>query len=197
MAFLGLIFIGLLFGVMLSGIAVGFVVIRSGGPLKESLFGTNARMPALKAPGAADDGAAEPDKRQKALMEELRVTQRLVDQGRIERETFAAESKARQAGLEKLQQQLGERDLRIEELEALVAALREKNEALLTQLSERTEELSRVSLELKDVRTEIEVAESGTTVTNSQVARLQQERDQLAALVAKYRAHLKSGRPAA
>ena len=61
-----------------------------------------------------------------------------------------------------------------------------RQEALLADLDGRTEELSRISLELRDARTELEVAESGTTLTSTQMVDLQRERDELAGLLEEY-----------
>jgi len=199
MAVLGLIFIGLLFGLLLAGLAVGFVVVRSGGPVKEALFGADGKLPALrvKAPAAPDAAAGDTGQRHKAMLEEMRVLQRLVDQGQVERQQYATERREAQAELDKRQQQIAERDARIDELSAALGEAGRAKDELLAQLGARTEDVARLSVEIKDLRTELAVVESGTSVTTSQVARLQEERDQLAALVAKYRAHLKSGRPAA
>ena len=70
MAFAGLIFIGLLFGVILGASVVGFIVVRSGGPLKESLFGDGSRKHPFGSPPKAPELIAETDLRQKALLEE-------------------------------------------------------------------------------------------------------------------------------
>lgn len=189
MAVLGLIFIGLLFGLLLSGLAVAFVVVRAGGPVKESLFGTDGRLPVLgkKAPAPAPEPAGGSDRRFQAMQEEMRVLQRLVDQGQVERQQFNAERKEFQAELDRRQQHLAERDARIGELTAAAGVARQRAEELQQQLGARIEEISRLSVELKDVRTELSVAESGTAVTTAQVARLQLERDQLAALLDKQR----------
>ena len=66
---------------------------------------------------------------------------------------------------------------------------------LMAQLSKRTEELSKVSLQLKDARTELDVSESGSTVTSAQVSQLQRERDELAALVDSLRPRRTAGQP--
>ena len=71
MAFAGLIFIGLLFGVILGGGVVAFIVVRAGGPLKESLFGDDARKPAFKGAPGGPEVPPEADTRQKALLEAL------------------------------------------------------------------------------------------------------------------------------
>ena len=181
MAYLGLIGIGLLFGLVLSGIAVAFIIMRSGeGPLKESLFGSDSRAPAFPAANRPTEIAPEADKKIKTLLEELRVTQRLVDQGRVEREQFLTAAKAGKAEIDTLRERVVEREAQIESLQAHL-------KELLADLDMRSEELARLSLELRDTRTELEVAESGTALTSTQMLDLQRERDELAGLIEEYR----------
>jgi chromosome segregation ATPase len=187
MAYLGLIGIGLLFGLMLSGIAVAFIIMRAnGGPLKESLFGADSRAPAFPGANNKPEVTPEADKKIKSLLEELRVTQRLVDQGRVEREQFLNAAKAGKAEIDALRERVAERDAKIDSLQTAIKDAAVRQEALLADLDGRTEELSRVSLELRDARTELEVAESGTTLTTTQMVDLQRERDELAGLLEEY-----------
>ena len=69
MAYAGLIFIGLLFGIILGGSVVGFIVVRAGGPLKESLFGDTGRHHPFSSAPKGPELALEADTRQKALLE--------------------------------------------------------------------------------------------------------------------------------
>lgn len=188
MAFAGLIFIGLLFGIMLSGIVVGFIVIRSGGPLKESLFGDAGRLPAFGSSKPARE-AQQPDidGRVPALQEELRVLQKLVDQGRGEREEAAKAGRLASDEIAELEKQIAARDGRIHELEAAQREARDHTDGLLAELSARSEALSTVSLQLKDLRVEFEVSESGSSLTTAQIDQLQRERDELAAMVEQLR----------
>jgi chromosome segregation protein len=188
MAYLGLIGIGLLFGLVLSGIAVAFIIMRSGdGPLKESLFGSDSRAPAFPGANKPAELAPEADKKIKTLLEELRVTQRLVDQGRVEREQFLNAAKAGKAEIDALRERVAEREAQIENLQLQLKESAVRQDALLAELDRRTEDLSRLSLELRDARTELEVAESGTALTNTQMLDLQRERDELAGLIEEYR----------
>lgn len=195
MAFAGLIFIGLLFGVILGGSIVGFLVVRAGGPLKESLFGDGARMPAFKGVPPVPEVAPEADARQKALLEELRITQKLLDQGRVEREENARVAKAAADELAALRKQIDDRNLRIQALEASLSESTLRVDSALAQLSDRSEQLAKVSLQLKDARMELDVSESGSSVTTSQISQLQQERDELAALVEQLRPRRQASRP--
>lgn len=187
MAYLGLIGIGLLFGLVLSGIAIAFIIMRSGeGPLKESLFGNDSRAPAFPGANKVPEVAPETDRKIQTLLEELRVTQRLVDQGRVEREQFLNAAKAGKAEIDALRGRVAERDAQIECLQSGLKDAAVRQEALLADLDARTEELSRISLDLRDARTELEVADSGTTLTTTQMADLQRERDELARLLDQY-----------
>ena len=195
MAFAGLIFIGLLFGVMLSAMVVGFIVVRSGGPLKESLFGDASRAPAFASSPPGPELSPEADKRHKALLEELRISQKLIDQGRVEREQHDKAIKAVEADVLGLRNQITDRNLRIQALEASLAEATLRVDSLSCQLVERTEILSKVSLQLKDTRTELDVSESGSSLTTSQISQLQRERDELATLVDQLRPRRTASHP--
>jgi chromosome segregation ATPase len=195
MAFAGLIFIGLLFGVILGGGVVAFIVVRAGGPLKESLFGDDARKPAFKGATPGPEATAEPDARQKALQEELRITQKLLDQGRAEREQHEKAMKAAAEEMAVVRNQIADRNLRIQALEGSLREATLRVDNALAQLSERSEELAKASLQLKDARLELDIAESGSTVTSSQISQLQRERDELAALVEQLRPRRQVSRP--
>jgi len=195
MAFAGFIFIGLLFGVLLSAIVVGFVVVRSGGPLKESLFGGGDLKLPFGSPPPAPEIKIEADNRYRALVEDLRVSQKLLDQDRVLREQNAAAAKATAAEIEVLRGQVTDRDARIAGLDTSVREANARIDELLGQLSMRTEELGKVSLQLKDARTELDVSESGSTVTSAQISELQRERDELAALVDSLRPRRTAGQP--
>lgn len=195
MAFAGLIFIGLLFGVILGGSVVAFIVVRAGGPLKESLFGDDARKPAFKGAAGTPEATPEADTRLKALLEELRVTQKLLDQGRVEREENTKAARAAADEMAVLRRQIADRDIKVQELEGSLRAATLRVDNALAQLSERSEELAKVSLQLKDARMELDVSESGSTVTTSQISQLQRERDELAALVEQLRPRRQVSRP--
>lgn len=183
MAFAGLIFIGFLFGIILGGSVVGFIVVRAGGPLKESLFGDSARNHPFSKPPKGPELPPEADTRQKALLEELRIMQKLLDQGRVEREQYEKAVQGLAADMAGMTSQIAERDARIQALESSVREATQRMENLTNQLNDRTEELAKVSLQLKDTRMELDVTESGSLVTSSQINQLQRERDELAALV--------------
>lgn len=182
MAFAGLIFIGLLFGIVLSASVVGFIVVRSGGPLKESLFGDGAGRPAFEGVPATAVAAGEAERRQK-ITEELRVAHKLLDQCRVERVEADAAAASSAAEITALRKQLADREAMIESLQGAAAGFTAGLEALRTELAARTEELANVSMQLEDTRLELDVKESGSAFTTSQINRLQQERDELAALV--------------
>jgi len=195
MAVAGFIFIGLLFGILLSAIVIGFIVVRSGGPLKESLFGNAADKLPFGSPPPVRDISIDAENRCRALTEDLRVAQRLLDQDRVLREqnaTAARESAAEIAGLKDL---VAERQSKIEALEAALREAASRVDDLMSQLSQRTDELSKVSLQLRDALTEIDVSETGESVTALQIRQLQRERDELAAQVERLRPRPTAGLP--
>jgi chromosome segregation ATPase len=91
--------------------------------------------------------------------------------------------------------QIADRDLRIQALEGSLREATLRVDNALAQLSERSEELAKASLQLKDARLELDVAESGSTVTSAQISQLQRERDELAALVEQLRPRRQVSRP--
>ncbi|MDH5275229.1 MAG: hypothetical protein OEW88_02275 [Gammaproteobacteria bacterium] len=195
MAFAGLIFIGFLFGVLLSGIVIGFIVVRSGGPLKESLFGDAAAKMPFGSPPPPRETSIDADNRCKALLEDLRIANKLLDQDRVLREQNARSAKEAAAEIDALRNQVADRQSQIGVLEASLREAGTRIADLVSQLSERTEELSTVRLQLKDARTQLDVSESGETVTSIQISQLQRERDELAALVDRLRPRPVAGRP--
>jgi chromosome segregation ATPase len=91
--------------------------------------------------------------------------------------------------------QIADRDLRVQALEGSLREAMLRIDNLMTQLSERTEEYATVSLQLKDARMELDVTESGSSVTASQITQLQRERDELAALVDQLQPRRATSRP--
>ena len=119
----------------------------------------------------------------------------MLDQDRVLREQIAAAAKAAAAEIEVLRKQVADRDARIAGLETSVREANARIDELVAQLSQRTEELSKVSLQLKDAKTELDVSESGATVTSAQISELQRERDELAALVDSLRPRAQPAKP--
>jgi chromosome segregation ATPase len=187
MAFAGFIFIGLLFGVLLSAIVIGFIVVRSGGPLKESLFGNAADKLPFGSPPPAREISIDAENRCRALLEDLRIAQKLLDQDRVLREQNATAAREAAAEIDALKVQLADRQSKIGVLEGQLREAAARTDDLMRQLSDRTDELAKVSLQLRDARTEIEVSETGESVTALQISQLQRERDELAAQVERLR----------
>ncbi|TFG83683.1 MAG: hypothetical protein E4H19_11305 [Chromatiales bacterium] len=174
---------------------VGFIVVRSGGPLKESLFGDAAGKLPFGTPPRAPEPANDADNRCKALLEDLRIAQKLLDQDRVLREQGTSAAKESAAEIEALRNQVADRRSQIGVLETSLREAGSRIDDLLGQLSDRTDDLSKVSLQLRDARTQLDVSESGETVTNIQVSQLQRERDELAELVERLRPRPAASRP--
>lgn len=189
MAALGFLVMGVLFGLALSIVLGTFLIILQSEENRALLRA--GRLPILHLLGLRSEPPPEkrPDlePRLRAVQDELRVTQRLVDQARVEREGREAERKALDEELAALRTQLDDRARQVEELQAAVELARERTRILEEDVSMRSDELSRANTTLKDLRTELDVVQSADGVTVSQVARLQKERDALAGLVTKLR----------
>jgi chromosome segregation ATPase len=198
-ASLGFLVMGLLFGLAMALVLGAFLVLLQTAENRALLRA--GRLPILHLLGLRHEPPPEkrPDlePRLRALQEELRVTQRLVDQARVEREARQAEQRQRDEELATLRAQLAERTARCEELAAVVAGEQDRARGLEEQVSTRSDELSRANMTLKDLRTELDVVQSGDSVTASQLERLRQERDALAALVGKLRQALAAARAGA
>ena len=94
-----------------------------------------------------------------------------------------------------LRKQIADRDIKVQALEGSLREATLRVDNALAQLSDRSEELAKVSLQLKDARMELDVNESGSIVTTSQMSQLQRERDELAALVEQLRPRRQVSRP--
>ena len=119
----------------------------------------------------------------------------LCERGRGEREEHDKAVKAAAEEMAVVRNQIADRDVRIQALEGALREATLRVDNALAQLGERTEELAKVSLQLKDTRLELDVTESGSTVTSSQISQLQRERDELAALVEQLRPRRQVSRP--
>jgi chromosome segregation ATPase len=184
MAALGFLLMGLLFGIALTAVMGVFLILlaspehraelRAGRLPYRQLLGLEARV--------VPERRAEPDPRLQALQQELKVTQRLVDQARAAREAHQAEVQRLNDELVELRSQLAARDEVYRETQATLDRELERARDLEQDVSTRADELSRANSELKDLRIELDVLQSGEGMTATQVQRLQKERDALVVL---------------
>ena len=119
----------------------------------------------------------------RALQEEVRVMQRLMDKERVERETQAAEMRKAQDEIVALRAAVSERDERMVSLDAALRDETAKTGKLREELAERSALLARSQQDNKDLETELSVAQSGAglSAVSDEIARLRAERDALMA----------------
>lgn len=188
MAFAGFVFIGVIFGFVLAGILGLFLVMRIGGPLKERLAGDLAgaagRRGADARSGGAAPGQSELAQRVRSLQEEVKVTHRLMEQGRDALKARSEELARVAAELEAARGAVRERDEALARIRKSQEQERAEMDVLRSLLVEREASLMQTTLQLRDIETERGVAEAGADVFSDQVSRLEQERDELARRVA-------------
>lgn len=119
----------------------------------------------------------------RGLEADLRVAQRTADQARTERESLTAELASTAGELAALRDKAVRSDEQIKKLKAEVQHECGKTARLRQELADRAEEMVRTHVQLRDVRTELGVTQVGSDVVMDQITRLEQERDELNALV--------------
>jgi chromosome segregation ATPase len=186
---MAMLIVGLLIGVALTVTVAAFGVLSMDGRFRDNVRAAmnecrnrlTGRHPRAQNVGPAR--SVEGDARIRALQEEVRVMQRLMDQARVERETQAEES--RRAGAEILtlrgllaerEEQLGSRNAALAEATAAAARARE-------ELAERSAELARSRRDAKGLETELGILQSGDGLgaISDEIAHLTRERDELKA----------------
>ncbi len=181
--------VGLLFGVALTVTVALFGILSMDGRFRENLVAAASecrnRLTGRHRRGqaSAPSRGIESDTRLRALQEEVRVMQRLMEQARVEREAQAEESRRAGAEVAALRGLLTEREAQVS---ARDAALAETTAAVITareQLADRSAELARSRREAKDLETELGIVQSGTGLGafSEEIARLTRERDELRA----------------
>lgn len=184
MASLGFLLMGLLFGIALAALLGLFLVLLASAENRAELRA--GRLPYRQLlglePRVVPERRSEPDPRLQALQQELKVTQRLVDQARVQREAHQAEVQRLTTELAELRAQRAGSDESCRATQATLEREVERARELEQELAARADELSRANGELKDLRIELDVLQSGEGMTATQVQRLQQERDALVVL---------------
>lgn len=182
--------VGFLFGITLT-VTVGVFAVLS----MEGGFAENLRAAALEARrritgqhrpvATAAVRSTELDNRVRGLQEEIKVMQRLLDQGRVERETQLAAATKATEDIATLRAAVIARDERIAEMDQAGRSSSDETLRLREQLGSRDAELATARRDLRDLETELSLAQSGSDFTSisGEMARLSQERDELAARV--------------
>jgi uncharacterized membrane-anchored protein YhcB (DUF1043 family) len=136
--------------------------------------------------------APESDRHRRGIEAELRVAQKTVEDQRAQLAATSTDLATLRAAQDDALAQAGSRDERLRRLKAELQAECAKTAKLRQELAERAEEMVRTHVQLRDTRTELGVARVGSDVILEQIARLEQERDDLNALVGNLRAELVS-----
>jgi chromosome segregation ATPase len=181
--------VGLLFGVALTLTVGFFAVLSMGGQFGDNLRQAAAEIKARitgthrKAQAPGPGRPVEQDARMRALQEEVRVMQRLMDKERVEREGQKEEIRNSLAEVSSLRARVAEREERVVALEAASGEQMTAASKLRDELAERSAELARAKQQVKDLETEINVVQSGAGLSaiSDEIARLRAERDELAA----------------
>lgn len=123
----------------------------------------------------------ERDRQQRSLEAELRVAQKKLEQtsaSMAERERRFGELSAE---LEELREQVQAHDAECSSLKLQLREECEKTDRLRNELSDRAEQGIRSQVRLRDIETELSLAQAGSDVVNDEIEKLIAERDELTA----------------
>jgi chromosome segregation ATPase len=190
---LAMFIVGLLFGIALTLTLGFFAVLSTTGPFDENLRAVAAAIRGRltgghrKGQATAPTRSVEQDAKVRALQEEVRVMQRLMDKERVERQVHKDELQSATAEVAALRTRITERDERLAGLEATIQEKIGEAGKLRDELAERCAELASARQQVKDLETEINVMQSGAglSAVSDEIARLRAERDELTARLAR------------
>jgi chromosome segregation ATPase len=148
------------------------------------------RVASVLARGSGDRRTVRDERRVRAQEAELRVAQKTVEHQRAELERLAEELRLVRLELATQREESASRDERLTRLKADLQNEFAKTARLRQELTERAEETVRSQARLRDLQNELGVARAGSDVILEQVARLEQERDDLNTLVRTLREEL-------
>lgn len=139
---------------------------------------------------AADVRSDDVNHRIRALEADLRVAQRTAEHLKAERDAQAVEFRKVADELATLRGQTETVEERARKLKSDLQHECGKTAKLRQELADRAEEMVRTSVQLRDVQNELGVNQVGSDVILEQIARLEQEREDLNSLVATLRREL-------
>jgi chromosome segregation ATPase len=136
-----------------------------------------------KTPHPVSVRSVESETRIRALQEEIRVMQRLMDQARVTRETHTNEVSKATTEISALRAAAGERDERLAGMETMLREETARAGKMREEVAELAAQLARSKQETKDLETELSVVQSGAGMSaiSEEIARLSAERDELSA----------------
>jgi chromosome segregation ATPase len=168
MATLGLLFIGLLFGLFLSLVMAGFLILNLDPRLRNDLLRRRRSVLDLVRPRKARSRTPsspgrhpELERKIRTLTEEVRVSQKLLEESRQAAESRRLEVEALGRELEDLRGKLAGAEAAREALVAELERRREAGRGLETELAALREQLARREREVRDLTTELDVARAG------------------------------------
>lgn len=175
---------GLLLGPALAGLLVGLMLARL-------LAGAGQRAAGRLGRGRVEDV----NHRLRAIEAEFRIAQRSLEQLKAERDGLAAELARSGEHITSLENQAATDDERLRKLRSDLQHECAKTAKLRQELAERAEEMVRTYVQLRDTQNELGVNQVGSDVILEQIARLEQEREDLNKLVETLRAEAAARRP--
>lgn len=126
----------------------------------------------------------------RGLEADLRVAQRTADDSQTERRALTEELNSTVAELAALKEETARRHDLVHKLTAEMQHECRKTAQLRKELADRAEEMVRTHVQLRDVRTELDVTQVGSDVVVDQIERLTRERDDLNTMVETLRREL-------
>ena len=180
---------GLLFGVAFSVTLALFGILSMDGHFSANIKAAAAEIRAritgrhrkVRSAGPVRD--IEGEAKLRALQEEVRVMQRLMDKTRVERESQVDEMRKARGEIASLRAAVGERDERLLGFEGTLRNETEKTGKLRDEFADQAALLAKSRREIKDLETELSVVQSGAglSAVSDEIARLSAERDELTA----------------
>ena len=128
----------------------------------------------------------------RGLEADLRVTQRTADDSLNERQALTERLNSTTAELAALRDEATRHHDRVHKLTAEMQHECRKTAELRKELADRAEEMVRTHVQLRDVKTELDVTQVGSDVVIDQIERLTRERDDLNAMVEALRRELET-----
>jgi chromosome segregation ATPase len=138
-------------------------------------------------PGGATDALHH---RIRGLEADLRVAQRAADDALNERQALTGQLNGTVAELTALREEAVRQHELVRKLTAEMQHECRKTAELRKELADRAEEMVRTHVQLRDVKTELDISQVGSDVVIDQIERLTRERDDLGTLVEALRREL-------
>jgi chromosome segregation ATPase len=180
---------GLLFGIAFSVTLALFGIMSMDGHFKANVINAAAeirrritgRHRKARSTGPVRD--IEGEAKLRALQEEVRVMQRLMDKSRVDRESQVDEMRRAKEEIVTLRAAVTERDERLLSVEATLHNETGKTGKLRDEFADQAALLAKSRREIKDLETELSVVQSGAglSAVSDEIARLSAERDELTA----------------